>query len=152
MEVILFICADPSLALANNVYCPPPMADMALSLTSYWLFDDLGQPVAWGGQADGDPFVYANMYPTSPDHAWNVAACIGSWTRRYHTTAVSFFWGGAWRELACYDAFGAVNYREPFYHDGYGRWVIPVDILSPEPIHGLVMEWETAVVAVGAVD
>lgn len=43
----------------------------------------------------------------------------------------------------------AVAYREPFYHSHYERWVVPVDVLSPVPLHGLVWEWETAVVQVG---
>ena len=152
MSIILFICADLALAQANNVNCPPPLDEMALSLTNYWFYGPDGEPVAWEGQSDGDPSVYANSYPTSPEHEWLVSACIGDWTKLYNTTAVSFYWEGEWREVACYDAFGLESYREPFFHDGYGRWVIPVDILTDDPVYGLVTEWQTAVVPVGAVD
>lgn len=152
MGIVLFICADPALALANNVNCPPAIEDMALSLTSYWFFGPDGEPVAWNGQADGNPEGYANSYPTSPDHAWRVSACISEWTTLYWTTAVSFMWGSQIREVACYDNFGLESYREPFFHDGYGQWVIPVDVLTPEVVHGLVHDWSTTTVQVGAVD
>ena len=126
----------------------PAVEDMPLSVTSYWLFDDTGQPVAWGGQADGDPLHYANGQTTSPDDAGRVAACIGEWVKRGYTTAVSFTWQGQPVTVACYDAFGLESYRQPFFHEGYGEWVVPIDLLSPVPFHGLVREWNTAVVEV----
>lgn len=124
-----------------------PIDSLPLSVTSYWPFVD-GQPMAWAGQADGDPHHYANMQPTSPDHAGQVAACIQDWTRREWTTALSFTWQGQPMTLACWDTFGAESYRQPFYHDGYGKWVIPVDVLSPAPYHGLVRDWQREVVSV----
>lgn len=127
---------------------PPPIEQMPLSVTSYWLFDEAGQPVAWDGQADGDPHHYANMQPTSPGHANQVGACISDWTRFNWTTSVSFVWQGQPLDIACFDAFGAVSYRQPFFHEGYGTWVVPIDVLSPEPLHGLVWEWQTEVVLV----
>lgn len=60
----------------------------------------------------------------------------------YWTNTVIFWWNGEQRMVACNDAFGRESYRQPFYHDGYGLWVIPVDVFSPEPIHGLVWEWQ----------
>jgi hypothetical protein len=42
-----------------------------------------------------------------------------------------------------------VDYRRPFYHPGYGTWIIPVDVLTDEPVYGLVWGWETAVVQIG---
>lgn len=127
----------------------PPIEGMPLSLTSYWFWDEDGQPVAWAGQADGDPFHYANMVETDPAHAGKVGACIGAWVTRPWTTAVSFTWQGQQYDVACFDAFGDVDYRRPFYHEGYGAWVVPVDLLSPVPLHGLVWEWDTAIVEVG---
>jgi len=145
-------CADPLLAQANHIECPPPLGEMALSLTNYWLFDEVGTPLAWGGQADGDPYHYANMQPTSAAHDWQVSACIGDWTKFYHTTAVTFWWQGEWRELVCYDAFGLESYRQPFFHEGHEQWVIPVDVLTSEPVYGLVDSWETATVPVGGIE
>ena len=142
-------CLIIALAGAMQQLQPPPVDEMPLSVTSYWLFDDSGNPVAWGGQADGDPHHYANMYPTSPDHAGKVGACISAWVKRGWTKAISFLWQGKRIIIHCYDAFGLESYRQPFYHDGYGRWVVPVDILSPVPYHGLVLEWEASVVEVG---
>ncbi len=127
---------------------PPLVEAMLLSITSYWLFDDAGQPVAWDGQADGDPHHYANMVKTDPAHAGTVAACIGEWVTLGWTTAVSFTWHGEPVTVACYDAFGLESYRRPFYHEGYGEWVVGLDVLSPAPLHGLVWDWHTDVVEV----
>lgn len=133
---------------------PPPLQEMPLGLTNYWFFDKNGRPVAWNGQANGQPDYYANMYPTDAAHNWHVAGCIQDWTKIYHgqgsvTTAVSFWWHGEQRELACYDNFGDADYRRPFYHPGYGTWIIPVDVLTDEPVYGLVWGWGTAVVQIG---
>lgn len=130
---------------------PPPIEQMPLSVTSFWMFDDNGNPVAWGGQANGDPGHYANGEATSPAHAGKVAACIQDWTLLNWTTAVSFWWGGEQMTVACYDNFGAPSYRRPFYHAGYGTWVVPIDLLSPLPYHGLVWDWSRDVVQVGTV-
>ena len=127
---------------------PPPIEQMPLSITSYWLFDDVGTPVAFGGQADSDPTVYANMVQTDPAHAGEVGACIQSWVTRPYTTAVSFTWQGQELQVACYDNFGLESYRRPFYHEVYGVWVVPVDVLSPYPMHGLVWDWSTEIVRV----
>jgi hypothetical protein len=144
--VCIIIAISGAIEAATAV---PPIESMPLSVTSYWLFDADGEAVAWNGQANGDPWHYANGEATSPDHAGKVAACIQDWTLLYWTTAVSFWWGGEFITVACYDNFGAVDYRQPFYHDGYGEWVVPIDILSPVPFHGLVRDWSTAVVKVG---
>ena len=128
---------------------PPPVGEMPLSITSYWMFDDNGNPVAWEGQANGDPGHYANGEATSPDHACKVGACIQDWTLLNWTTAATFWWQGEQMTIACYDNFGLESYRRPFYHAGYGEWVIPIDVLSPLPYHGLVWEWGTEMVKVG---
>ena len=133
----------------SQVTQPPPVEQMPLSVTSFWFFDADGNPVAWQGQANGDPYHYANTEPTSADHAGKVAACIQEWTTFGWTTAVTFMWYGEQMTVACYDNFGAVNYRQPFFHEGYGEWVVPIDILSPVTYHGLVREWSTDMVRVG---
>lgn len=41
-------------------------------------------------------------------------------------------------EVKALDTFGNPVYQAgPFYHDGYGRWVIPLDILTDTPLHYL---------------
>ena len=142
-------CLAVAIAGVLNQLQPPPIESMPLSVTSYYIFDDEGHVVAWEGQADSDPSVYANMQPTSPADAGKVAACIGDWVTLPWTTAVSFTWKGEPMTVACYDAFGLESYRRPFYHDGYGAWCIPIDILSPTPYQGLVWDWSTEMVEVG---
>lgn len=153
--MIVYTCTNAACLLlaisgaVEAVTAVPPLESMPLSLTSYWMFDDDGQPVAWGGQANDDPGHYANGEVAVPEHAGNVAACIQDWTLFYWTTAVSFTWQGQQMQVSCYDNFGAESYRRPFFHDGYDVWVVPVDILSPVPFHGLVWEWSTDTVKVG---
>ena len=153
-EVIMILCQTVvCLALAITGALeqiqPPPIEEMPLSLTNYWFFDSDGNPVPYGGQANGDPYHYANTEPTSADHAGKVAACIQEWTTFGWTTAVTFMWYGEQMTVACYDNFGAESYRQPFYHEGYSEWVVPIDLLSPVPYHGLVREWATDMVRVG---
>lgn len=140
---------------------PPPLEQMALSLTNYDLFQGGEMAVAWNGQANGDPAHYGSNYPTSPAHVWRVAACIGAhpdggvdWTKTYQgpdtvsfTTAVSFWWGGQWVTLVCVDTFGRESYRRPFFHEGCACWVVPVDVLTDEPLRAFVWEWETTAVS-----
>lgn len=145
-------CIPLIVSVALESMQQPPLDQMPLSITSYWLFDENGRPTAWGGQANGDPYHYANGEETSADHAGRVGACIQDWTLYNWTKAIRFTWQGRPMLLHCYDNFGAVSYRRPFYHDGYETWVIPVDILSPEPYHGLVYDWALEVVPVGSLE
>lgn len=103
------------------------------SVTNCWPFSDDGQLTAWGGQADGAPNYTANMTEiTSPQQAWDWVAgplpLVGKTVTipGYGTYLVN-------------DTFGATAYQEGvFYHDGYGRYVIGIDIFTPQPIHELV--------------
>lgn len=143
---------------------PPPLTEMPLSLTNYWFFDSDGNPVAWNGQANGEPDLYGNLYPTSASHEWQVAGCINAWTKLYiepgedeepfdsYTTAVSFWWNGERHDLSCYDNFGDPDYRRPFFHERHGTWVIPVDVLTDEVVYGLVWDWSLDTAVIGEVD
>lgn len=144
------ICIYTVLAVVEGLNCPPPLEDMPLSLTSYWTMDSDGNYVPWNGQADDTPHLAANGTLLTPDMAWQTSACISDWTTRYWTNTVIFWWNGEQREVACNDEFGRESYRQPFYHDGYGLWVIPVDVFSPEPVHGLVWEWQLGNVQVSS--
>jgi hypothetical protein len=151
------VCAIAVMAGALDAMQPPPIEKMPLSLTSYYFLDEDGEPVAWNYQANGDPGRYANMYPTSANHEWKVAACIQDWTKLWQgefswTTSVSFMWDSVEREVSCFDNFGAVGYRQPFFHEGYGEWVIPLDIMTDEPVHGLVWGWSSDMARIEAVD
>jgi hypothetical protein len=139
------------------VTVPPPISQMPLSLTNYWFFDSDGNPLPYGGQANGEPERYANLYPTSADHEWRVAGCIQDWTKLYEgwdswTTAVSFTWQGEARAVACFDNFGDEDYRRPFFHERYGLWIIPVDILTGEPVYGLVWDWAIDMTRIEEID
>lgn len=128
-------------AVAQGEYERPPLGEMPVSLTSYWIFDEQGDYLpGWGGQCDSSCEDAANGVILTLDMAGRVGACISSWVKfRPHTLTVVFSDGSM---MECVDAFGRESYRQPFFHEGYGRWVIPADILYPPPgVHGLVENW-----------
>ncbi len=123
-------------------YNPPPIQDMCLSVTSYWVWDSFGDIFSgWEGQCDENCSLTAAGYtlpPQAEDYFGGYAACIQDWTKlkTFPTTIVKF----ADYSLYCVDNFGDLDYRAPFYHDNYKRWVIPVDILA-EGVHELQCNW-----------
>lgn len=128
-----------SLAVAPS---PPPVADMCLSVTSYWVWDAQGDIYdGWMGQCDENcSYTGAGYYlpDRAEEYEGGYAACIQDWTKLKGspTNIVNF---GEF-SVYCVDNFGDPDYREPFYHDYYDRWVVPVDVLA-ESVHGLYCDW-----------
>lgn len=116
---------------------PPPIHEVCVSLTNYWPFDDSGELAPLNGQADSTPQYTAVMHElTSPDiDRWSLVAGPASLLGK--TVCVGYY--------GCYpvlDTFGTIVYRQGvFWHDGYGQWVIGVDVLTDAPIHELVCNW-----------
>jgi hypothetical protein len=111
----------------------PKPSEVCLSLTAYWPFDEQGNPQPWNGQADATPTQTANGYHITVDDRNKVAAAplplIGG-----NVDALGI-------EATIQDTFGHEVYQHgAFWHDGYERWVLPIDILSDEPIHYLVCD------------
>jgi len=137
MTQIIAMCAlSLALAEANGLYCPPPPAEACWSVTSYWPFDDLGNPVPWGGQADASPSLTANGTHITADSEWQIAAVplplVGS-------TLV--FPNG--HEVYAADTFGHPVYQAgTFWHHRHQSWVIGVDILTPDPYAYLLCDGE----------
>ena len=122
----------------------PDIDDMCLAITSYWVWDANGDMLAgWGGQCNEDCSITGAGYTLparAEDYIENYAACIFDWTSLigYPTTLVSI---PGYGDYKCVDNFGAPNYQQPFYHDYYEQWVIPIDLLSPFA-HNLVCDWD----------
>ena len=120
----------------------PPISEMCLSVTSYWVWDEQGDMLpGWGGQCNDDCSTVASGHRLPKrveDYGGGYAACIQDWTmlKGFPTHVVTF---GDFSHF-CVDNFGDLNYREPFYHDYYEQWVVPVDILDPG-MHGLECNW-----------
>ncbi len=121
----------------------PAFSEMCLSVTSYWVWDDNGDIYdGWRGQCDADCSTTGAGYKL-PDrveeYTDQYAACIFDWTklRGYSTRLVTVPSIGAYK---CVDNFGAPSYQQPFYHDYYEQWVIPIDLLNPFA-HGLFCGW-----------
>lgn len=135
---IPFHLADRCEYLVDAPQCEP--TDVCLSVTSYWPYVDVdGEWVAqaWNGQADSDPHMTAAMYPLTPDDAGKIAATplplIG--------TEIVLNTGNF--NLQAFDTFGHPIYQAGgFWHSQYKKWVIPVDVLSPVPIHYLECDYE----------
>jgi len=99
---------------------------MLLSSDYYW------QPVAWNGQADDTPTVTGNGYVINPysDNWGLVAGPIETYGMDF-----CFHAGLCLRQ---HDTFGNETYQNGvFWHDGYKRYVIGVDVLTYEPLHYL---------------
>ena len=129
MTQIIAMCAlSLLLADANGLSCPPPPIDACWSVTSYWPFDEEGNPVAWGGQADDSPSYTANGTYITADDEWDIAAVplplVGS---------TLIFPNG--HTVYAADTFGHPVYQAGvFWHHRHREWVIGVDILSPQPM------------------
>ena len=123
----------------------PPIADMCLAVTSYWVWDDNGDIYdGWMGQCDADCSKTGAGYDLplrAEDYTDNYAACIFNWTslKGYPTRLVSI---PGYGDYKCVDNFGDLDYRQPFYHDYYEQWVVPIDLLSPFA-HTLACNWST---------
>lgn len=119
---------------SDSEQCQMPTAkDVCISLTAYWPFDEQGNAIPWNGQADGSPNQTANGFHITADHKNTIAAAplplIGGRVKIMGLDA------------AINDTFGNVVYQHGvFWHDGYEHWVLPVDILSNDPIHYLVCD------------
>lgn len=123
----------------------PPIGDMCLAITSYWVWDENGDIYdGWKGQCNEDCSTTGagyNLPARAEDYTENYAACIFDWTKLvgYPTTLVSIPGYGDYR---CVDNFGDLDYQQPFFHDYYEQWVIPIDLLNPYA-HNLVCNWST---------
>jgi hypothetical protein len=130
-------CHDPFAALI------PPIEEMCLSITSFWPWNEQGYLYdGWHGQCDSDCSVTSGGYrlpEKAEDYGGGYAACISGWTAVAEYPTAHLVTG--WDDLVCVDSFGDPDYRKPFYHYGYERWVVPVDILAPFA-HGLDCDWE----------
>lgn len=126
----------------NPIDPPPPIEEMCLSLTSYWVWDETGNRLdGWEGQCDEDcSWTGAGYYlpETSEEYSGGYAACVYDWTKLKGSSTRVVSYGDT--SLFCVDNFGDINYWEPYYHDLYERWVIPIDVLAPFE-HGLVCNW-----------
>lgn len=140
--LIVPFCIHPNTTVCEVPEPPPPIEEMCLSVTSYWVWNDSGVMMdGWGGQCNEDCSYTASGHRLpylAQDFQGGYAACIQDWTKLkgYPTKVVTFdeF------SLFCVDNFGDPDYREPFYHDYYKRWVVPIDVLA-QGVHRLVCNW-----------
>lgn len=121
-------------------YLPSEITFYPLHVTSYSVWDSEGNIMSgYGGQCDSDCRYTATMFRLPDrvkDYAGGVAACITDWIGK----AVYVPGYGTYR---CLDTFGLKSYRVPFFHDGRGLDVVPIDLLTrpDQPIHDLVYNW-----------
>ena len=138
--LLLFTMPEPD---GQPLPPPPPLEEMCLSVTSYWVWDKNGKIFdGYHGQCDADcSFTGAGYYlpEKAEDYQGGYAACIYDWTMlKGHNTRTVNVLGEKWH---CVDNFGKESYWEPFFHYGYWDWVIPVDLLAPLE-HGLYCDWD----------
>ena len=116
--------------------------DVCFSVTNYWPFvwvDGQWVHEPLNGQADDNPYLTATLTPTSPELQGQFVAMADGFTSSDHP-----FWGRR-VQLSGYDApmpvldrFGDPTHRQGiFWHPVYKRFVLGVDIFTPEPTHYL---------------
>lgn len=149
MLILLFISPKPSPPPLPDVWvpkvcefipqddwvaCREPTSweDLCFSVTNYWPFDENGELVPWEGQANGQPWATANGFPiTSTTQAETFVAAPLSY--------VGLEFCNSW--LGCvpiHDTFGHPIYQGGgFWHSTYKQHIVPIDIISPRPIHYL---------------
>lgn len=119
--------------------CDPPSTwdGLCFSMTSYWPFDEHGELVPWGGQANAQPWATANGHRIeSPSQAMSFVAAPLPLVGRE-------FCSGYLGCVPVHDTFGAKIYQAGgFWHDTYQTHVVPVDVFSPEIIHYLECDAE----------
>jgi hypothetical protein len=121
----------------------PERQDMCLSITSYWVWNKDGEMLdGWGNQCNEDCSITASgttLPAVSSDYSGGYAACVQDWTSLvgYPTKTLDI---DGYGKYTCVDTFGEPSYRKPFFHEGYDRWVIPVDLLHPGA-QDLVCDW-----------
>lgn len=103
------------------------------SVTNYWSFDEAGNHKAYGGQADGDPYHTTNMTDIiGPHQAW-------AWVDAPLPLVGKSVTVPGYGTFPVNDTFGDPTYQAgAFYHHGWDRIVIPIDIFTPTPIYDLV--------------
>lgn len=113
---------------------------ICVSVTNYWPYDDSGEAVPFGGQADSDPFHTAYMVAIHSGMEGTFAAGPDGLGGR---TVVLRGWGNIrFGPLPIWDRFGKPSYRRGvFWHDSYQRWVWALDIFTSQPIHYLECDW-----------
>jgi hypothetical protein len=121
----------------------PDRNEMCLSITSYWVWDEGGQILdGWQNQCNEDCSITASgtrLPLHASEYSGGYAACIQDWTSLvgYPTRVLDV---PGYGHYTCVDTFGDLDYRQPFFHEGYDRWVIPVDLLHPGA-QDLVCDW-----------
>lgn len=135
---LLAICVPFMLNVDHPELCapPPPMEELCVSITNYWVWNEAGELIPWNGQADGDPGHTADMTPLSLDLEWQIAAGPLPLMGRTYV-----FPNG--HEVRIADTFGAPAYQAgPFWHYTYDQFVWGLDVLTDEPLHYLLCEGE----------
>ena len=105
---------------------PEKVESILMAVDANWI------PVKWNGQADDTPTITGDGFKINPysDDRVLVAGPIPTYGMTFR-----FPWG---EEIVQHDTFGNEVYqRGIFWHHGYERYVIGVEILSWHPIHYL---------------
>ena len=122
--------------LSSNGCEVPPIQDVCWSVTSYWPFDSDLNPTPYNGQADSNPSITANGTEISHEMEWDIAAVP------FHLVGSTLVFPNG-HEVSAADTFGDIVYQAGvFYHGYWGRFVIGVDVLSPDGLFYLECQGE----------
>lgn len=123
----------------------PPVDCLPVHVTNYhsYILNDIGQPILANGQLQF--YQYTNQQCQVPcnktggmveitfDSIDYFAACIKDWYGWHIEINSVEYW--------CIDSFGNPGLRKPYFNESWQQWVIPVDILTHEPLSYLTYDW-----------
>lgn len=124
----------------------PPMECMPVQVTNFtpYLLDDSGQPVLVDNKLQFH--TETNMQCMVPCNKTGTLMTITRSSIGYYAACIKDWLGWhimvAGRHLWCVDNFGDPTYQKPYFNDRRQEWVIPVDILTHEPLNYLTFEWQ----------
>lgn len=134
---VAFLMCGFNIAKAADIDASDPVPGInkvCWSVTNYWPFDEDGQIVSYAGQADGDPYHTAGMIDVAINRDFDWVA--GPLSLLEAGAAIKLSWLD--EPLPVWDTFGDEAYQAGvFWHDGYGRYVIGIDVFTAVPIHYL---------------
>lgn len=125
----------------------PPMECMPVQVTNFvpYMLNEAGEPIIENGKLKF--YQETNMQCMVPcnktgsllsidmDSIGYFSACILDW--HFRKIKVDG------QELWCVDNFGDPTYQKPYFDDNWQKWVIPVDILTHEPLIYLTYNYES---------
>ena len=122
---------------------PEEWTDVCALVTSYYPFDESGNPVRWNVNADSDPSHTADGTYITADTKGLAAVPLPilRWANRNGRRRI-LLREGLDMGLSVHDTYGNLaRQRGIIWHEHFKMKLFPIDLLSDEPTHAIVCDW-----------